>query len=134
MPVAAGRSVPLPKRALTASSAENLQRRGDDTVCQNRAPVQQAIRPEGRIDGNIYHLTFMKPCYHGFMKVNTSFPVGELDEYLQIQVPSVTKHALGMRSAETREPIRVIVLRALKAYGVIVPDEAITDRRKGRSA
>ncbi|MET4325701.1 hypothetical protein ABIB80_001524 [Bradyrhizobium sp. i1.15.2] len=56
------------------------------------------------------------------------------DEYLQIQVPSVTKHHLGIRAAETREPIRVVVLRALKAYGVTVPDEAISDRRKKRPA
>lgn len=56
------------------------------------------------------------------------------DEYLQIQVPSVTKHHLGIRAAETREPIRVLVLKALKAYGVTVPDKAISDRRKRRSA
>ncbi len=58
----------------------------------------------------------------------------EVDEYLQIQVPSVTKHHLGIKAAETREPIRVLVLRALKAYGVTVPDEAISDRRKRRQA
>ncbi|RTL94557.1 MAG: hypothetical protein EKK31_30555 [Hyphomicrobiales bacterium] len=58
----------------------------------------------------------------------------EVDEYLQIQVPSITKHHLGIRAAETREPIRVVVLRALKAYGVTVPDEAISDRRKRRPA
>ena len=56
------------------------------------------------------------------------------DEYLQIQVPSITRHDLGIRAAEAREPIRVIVLRALKAYGVTVPDEAISDRRKRRRA
>ena len=56
----------------------------------------------------------------------------ETDEYLQIQVPPVTKHHLGIRAAETREPIRVVVLRALKAYGVTVPDDAISDRRKRR--
>jgi hypothetical protein len=56
----------------------------------------------------------------------------EVDEYLQIQVPAITKHQLGIRAAEAREPIRVVVLRALKAYGVTVPDEAISDRRKRR--
>lgn len=56
----------------------------------------------------------------------------ELDEHLQIQVPAITKRHLGIRAVETREPIRVIVLRALQAYGVPVPDEAITDRRKKR--
>jgi hypothetical protein len=66
------------------------------------------------------------------MKSAIAQPTNEIDEYLQIQVPSVTKHHLGMRAAETREPIRVVVLRALKAYGVTVPDEAISDRRKRR--
>lgn len=54
------------------------------------------------------------------------------DEHLQIQVPAITKRYLGIRAVETREPIRVIVLRALQAYGVPVPDEAISDRRKKR--
>lgn len=66
------------------------------------------------------------------MKAATVQSPIEVDEYLQIQVPSVTKHHLGIRAAETREPIRVVVLRALKAYGVTVPDEAISDRRKKR--
>jgi hypothetical protein len=68
------------------------------------------------------------------MKTTVSQSRDEVDEYLQIQVPSVTKHQLGIRAAETREPIRVVVLRALKAYGVTVPDEAISDRRKRRPA
>jgi hypothetical protein len=54
------------------------------------------------------------------------------DEHLQIQVPAVTKRYLGIKAVETREPIRVIVLRALKAYGVTVPKDAISDRRKKR--
>lgn len=54
------------------------------------------------------------------------------DEHLQIQVPAITKRHLGIRAVETREPVRVIVLRALQAYGVPVPDEAIIDRRKRR--
>ncbi len=49
------------------------------------------------------------------------------------QVPPITKRHLGIRAVETREPIRVIVLRALEAYGVPVPDEAISDRRKMRA-
>lgn len=52
------------------------------------------------------------------------------DEHLQIQVPSVTKRDLGQRALDAREPIRMIVLRALQAYGVNVPTEAISDRRK----
>ncbi|WP_298362420.1 hypothetical protein [uncultured Bradyrhizobium sp.] len=49
------------------------------------------------------------------MKTVTSQSLNGVDEYLQIQVPSVTKHHLGIRAAEAREPIRVVVLRALKA-------------------
>lgn len=52
------------------------------------------------------------------------------DEHLQIQVPGVTKRDLGQRALDAREPIRMIVLRALQAYGVNVPAEAISDRRK----
>lgn len=55
---------------------------------------------------------------------------GADDEHLQIQVPQVTKRDLGQRALDAREPIRMIVLRALQAYGVNVPPEAISDRRK----
>jgi hypothetical protein len=51
------------------------------------------------------------------------------DEHLQVQVPAVTKRNLGIKAAETRQPLRVIVLKALKAYGVTVPADAIADRR-----
>jgi len=68
------------------------------------------------------------------MKTGRARSHAEVDEYLQIQVPSVTKHHLAMRAAEEREPIRVVVLRALKAYGVTVPDKSISDRRKTRPA
>ncbi|MCY1649193.1 hypothetical protein OVA11_19665 [Caulobacter sp. SL161] len=54
------------------------------------------------------------------------------DEHLQIQVPASTKHDLAVKAALAREPIRVLVLKALQAYGVAVPDEAIHDRRKTR--
>jgi hypothetical protein len=54
------------------------------------------------------------------------------DEHLQIQVPAVTKHQLALKALETREPIRMVVLRALDAYGVEVPADAIWDRRKRR--
>ena len=56
----------------------------------------------------------------------------DADEHLQIQVPSITKRDLGQRALDTREPIRMIVLRALHAYGVAVPKDAISDRRKRR--
>lgn len=52
------------------------------------------------------------------------------DEHLQIQVPAATKRDLGQRALDSREPIRMVVLRALAAYGVIVPEGAIADRRK----
>lgn len=56
----------------------------------------------------------------------------EHDEHLQIQIPASTKRYLGHKAVETREPIRMIVLRALDAYGVPVPEEAIWDRRRRR--
>jgi hypothetical protein len=64
------------------------------------------------------------------MKRGTGEDAG--DEHLQVQVPAVTKRDLGQRSLDEREPIRMIVLRALKAYGVAVPADAIHDRRKQR--
>lgn len=66
------------------------------------------------------------------MKPGASQFENDPDEHLQVQVPAVTKRHLDIRSAETREPIRVIVLRALQAYGVPVPATAISDRRKRR--
>lgn len=59
---------------------------------------------------------------------------GEVDEHLQIQIPASTKRSLGHRSVETREPVRMIVLRALEAYGIPVPEGAIWDRRRKRSS
>lgn len=63
------------------------------------------------------------------MKTVESY-VEEGDDHLQVQVPIVTKRDLGQRALDSREPIRMIVLRALAAYGVVVPEDAITDRRK----
>ncbi len=74
---------------------------------------------------------FMKLCFHGFMK-NIAAQTDVGDEHLQVQIPAVTKRDLGQRSLDSREPIRMIVLRALEAYGVSVPADAISDRRKGR--
>ena len=54
------------------------------------------------------------------------------EEHLQIQVPSATKLDLAVRAAKAREPIRMLVLRALDAYGVEVPANAIQDRRRNR--
>lgn len=63
---------------------------------------------------------------------NVAIADGTHDEHLQVQVPTITKRDLGQRALDTREPIRMIVLRALQAYGVKVPADAITDRRKRR--
>lgn len=63
---------------------------------------------------------------------NIAAQTGVGDEHLQVQIPAVTKRDLGQRSLDSREPIRMIVLRALEAYGVSVPADAISDRRKGR--
>ena len=57
----------------------------------------------------------------------------ELDEHLQVQVPTQTKQALERRAVEERVPMRVVVLRALSKYGITVPSEAIRDRRRTRT-
>ncbi len=62
----------------------------------------------------------------------TPAPPKKDDEHLQIQVPSATKLDLAVRAAKAREPIRMLVLRALDAYGVEVPANAIQDRRRNR--
>ena len=54
------------------------------------------------------------------------------DETLQVQVPAITKKHLALKAVETREPIRMVVLRALAAYDIPVPTDAIQDRRKPR--
>ena len=55
------------------------------------------------------------------------------EEFLQVQVPSVTKRDLGVKAIQARLSMRVIVLQALKAYGVSVPANAISDRRRERA-
>ena len=71
----------------------------------------------------------MKTWFYVFMKEwDSSEDFG--DEHLQVQVPSATKRDLGQRALDSREPIRMVVLRALAAYGVVVPEGAIADRRK----
>lgn len=56
----------------------------------------------------------------------------EAEESLQITVPCVTKRSLKIRSAESGDPMRVIVLRALADAGIQVPTKELTDRRKLR--
>lgn len=52
------------------------------------------------------------------------------EEALQITVPKVTKKSLKIRSAESGDTMRVIVLRALSAAGIQVPESEVQDRRK----
>lgn len=52
------------------------------------------------------------------------------EEALQITVPQVTKKNLKMRAAESGETMRVIVLKALAAAGIQVPQTELHDRRK----
>jgi len=51
------------------------------------------------------------------------------DEPLQVQVPAITKRDLALKALETREPMRMVVLRALQAYGIKVPAKEIANRR-----
>ena len=62
------------------------------------------------------------------MKSSGSVSVPEA--ILQVQIPASTKRAIHIRSAETGDPMRVLVLKALVAFGFPVPSGAITDRRK----
>lgn len=52
------------------------------------------------------------------------------EEALQLFLPAATKREIAVRAAETGETIRVVVLRALHAYGFKVPAESLVDRRK----
>jgi len=54
------------------------------------------------------------------------------EENLQIMVPLVTKRSLKMQAAKSGETMRVIVLRALAASGIQVPNEELLDRRKAK--
>lgn len=73
----------------------------------------------------------MKSCFHENMKPSPDRTEAD-DEHLQVQVPSATKLDLAVKAAKAREPIRMVVLRALDAYGVEVPSGAIQDRRRNR--
>ena len=52
------------------------------------------------------------------------------EEPLQITMPQVTKKSLKMRAAESGETMRVIVLKALAAAGIQVPQTELQDHRK----
>jgi hypothetical protein len=73
----------------------------------------------------------MKYCYPYFMKRGTGRgAVSESEEPLQVTVPQITKKCLKVRAAETGDTMRVIVLRALAAAGIQVPEKDLQDRRK----
>jgi hypothetical protein len=58
--------------------------------------------------------------------------VAEGEETLQITVPKITKKSLRISAAESGDPMRLIVLRALARSGIQVPEEDLHDRRKGK--
>ena len=56
----------------------------------------------------------------------------EAEENLQITVPKETKKSLRISAAESGDPMRLIVLRALASAGIHVAQEELQDRRKAR--
>lgn len=52
------------------------------------------------------------------------------NDQLQLAIPSTTKRALKIRSVETGEPVRLLVLKALRQAGYEVPEDELVDRRK----
>ena len=56
----------------------------------------------------------------------------DVEETLQIAIPIVTKKSLRMKSAESGDTMRVIVLKALANAGIRVPDDELQDRRKAK--
>jgi hypothetical protein len=57
---------------------------------------------------------------------------GDPQETLQITVPQSTKRSLKVRAAESGEPMRLIILKALLEAGISVPNEELHDRRKSK--
>jgi hypothetical protein len=74
----------------------------------------------------------MKCGYHYFMKsgAHRGTTSDAPEESLQITVPQITKRSLKIRAAETGDTMRVIVLRALAAAGIQVPESELQNRRK----
>jgi hypothetical protein len=54
------------------------------------------------------------------------------EDTLQVTIPAETKRSLRLKSAESGETMRVIVLRALDAVGIQVPKKELKDRRRGQ--
>jgi hypothetical protein len=63
-------------------------------------------------------------------KAGRHLPPEATEESLQITVPGVTKRSLKIRAAETGVTMRAIVLSALAARGIEVPDTELQGRRK----
>jgi hypothetical protein len=61
-----------------------------------------------------------------------TIPSEAAEESLQITVPGVTKRSLKIRAAETGVTMRAIVLSALAARGIDVPEKELGGRRKDR--
>ena len=51
------------------------------------------------------------------------------DATLLVQFPAATKRAHHIQAATAGKPVRLFVLKTLAAYGINVPDDALTDRR-----
>jgi hypothetical protein len=64
------------------------------------------------------------------MPRNQTEKADDNEQTLQIKVPCGVKKSLALKAAVDGETIRVIVLRALDAYGIPVPKQELTDRRK----
>jgi hypothetical protein len=54
------------------------------------------------------------------------------DVSLQVMVPAHVKREVSLRAAQEGTTQRTIILRALKAAGIIVKDDELCDRRKVR--
>jgi hypothetical protein len=54
------------------------------------------------------------------------------DVSLQVMVPARVKREVSLRAAQEATTQRTIILRALKATGIMVKDEELCDRRKVR--
>lgn len=54
------------------------------------------------------------------------------DVSLQVMVPERVKREVSLRAAQESTTQRTIILRALKAIGVMVKDDELCDRRKVR--
>ncbi|MHB8347382.1 MAG: hypothetical protein ACYDHM_09380 [Acidiferrobacterales bacterium] len=61
---------------------------------------------------------------------NSQAASSDAEELLQVTIPRVTKRSLKMRAAESGEPMRVVVLKALASVGITVPHGELHDRRK----